>query len=305
MADEQHGKPRAYHLRKKEDPGEGLLRIALGKADEAREGLRRANVGSDPTDEVHAVRKDLKKLRAALRMVRTGLGSKRFGSQNELYRSAGRELSGTRDAEVKAETLEALIDQFGDEMPGEETMAWRSALAEERDHAIAGMKDDRAPIEDALAAVEKGREKLARRELRVSGSDLLDGLGVSYAAGREAMKAARKERSDESFHEWRKRAKDLWYQLRIVKKSWEPMVGEIADSAHELADYLGDHHDLAVLKEDLADRDFGEETEELQKAIDARQKQLTKSAFKLGERLYAEKPKAFRRRIGKYWKAWR
>ena len=298
--------PRAYHLRKKENPGEGVRRIVLGRTDRALEGLRRANTGNEPATEVHDVRKELKKIRSALRLVRTGLGDKRFKSLNRLYRDAGRELSGARDAQVKAETLEALIDQFGDDMPGEETMAWREHLAGEGVTAAANMKEDRTPIVEAIGHLEKARDKLAGKPIKAKRSDLFDGLDESYVSGREAMGVAAEDPSDENFHQWRKRAKDLWYQQRIVKKSWEPMIAEAADAAHELADYLGDHHDLAVLAEDLATRDIAAgEKSEIQAVIDRRQEQLADSAFDLGARIYAEKPKAFDRRMRSYWEAWR
>ncbi len=303
---EQPRKPRSYHLRKRENVGEGLRRIAIGRADKALEGLRRANTGSDPVSEVHAVRKDLKKLRSVLRLARRGLGEKRYARQNELYRDAGRELSGARDAEVMADTLEALIDQFGDEMPGEETMAWRADLAAVREAATTGMVDDRAPVEDAIAALQEGVENLRGKPVKVKRSQLLDAIALGYERGRDAMAVAREDPADENFHAWRKRAKDLWYQLRIVKKAWEPMIGEMADCAHELADYLGDHHDLFVLREDLGTQRMDpEEREELEAVVDRRQKELEKAAFALGDRLYAEKPKAFRRRIKAYLAAWR
>jgi CHAD domain-containing protein len=303
---QQPRNPRSYHLRKSEKVGEGLRRIAIGRADKALEGLRRAKAGDDPASEVHAVRKDLKKLRSVLRLAREGLGEKRSTRQDELYRDAGRELSGARDAEVMADTLEALIDQFGGDVPGEEKIAWRADLIVVRETATNGMNDDRAPIEDAIVRLEEGVENLRGKPVKVKRSQLLDGIALGYEQGRAAMATAQEDPTDENFHEWRKRAKDLWYQLRIIKKAWEPMVGEMIDCAHELTDYLGDHHDLVVLREDLGTRSIGTaEREELEAVIDRRQKELEKAAFALGERLYAEKPKAFRRRIKAYLRAWR
>ncbi|HET9185606.1 MAG TPA: hypothetical protein VFN82_05630, partial [Solirubrobacterales bacterium] len=69
---------------------------------------------------------------------------------------------------------------------------------------------------------------------------------------------------------------------------------------------LGDHHDLAVLRADLRRRNLGEaETAALEAAIDRRQEELASAALPLGRRLYAEPPKAFRRRLRAYWRAWR
>lgn len=105
-----------------------------------------------------------------------------------------------------------------------------------------------------------------------------------------------------------KRVKDLWYQLLIVRNAWPEVLGETADQAHELSDLLGDHHDLAVLRDDALERRellANGELERLLAAISDRQDELADKAISLGERVYAEKPKAFARRLGSYWSAWR
>jgi hypothetical protein len=48
-------------------------------------------------------------------------------------------------------------------------------------------------------------------------------------------------------HEWRKRAKDLWYHHRLLKDAWPGPVKAFADEADQLGKLLGDDHDLATL----------------------------------------------------------
>ena len=55
-------------------------------------------------------------------------------------------------------------------------------------------------------------------------------------------------------HEFRKRAKDLWYLLRLLAGAWPGLLDPSAEQLHELTEMLGDHHDLAVLGEDLGAR---------------------------------------------------
>ena len=45
---------------------------------------------------------------------------------------------------------------------------------------------------------------------------LADGLPTTYRRGRKAYEQARSEPGAESLHEWRKRSKDLWYELRLL-----------------------------------------------------------------------------------------
>jgi CHAD domain-containing protein len=119
------------------------------------------------------------------------------------------------------------------------------------------------------------------------------------------MEQASADPSAENVHQWRKRAKDLWYQLRIVHDAWPELLGETVDQAHDLADLLGDHHDLAILADDLRTRNDLDDRGAFEDAIEKRQEELLEAARRIGRRLYAEKPKAFRRRIKRYWVAWR
>jgi CHAD domain-containing protein len=119
------------------------------------------------------------------------------------------------------------------------------------------------------------------------------------------MKRVLADPSAENVHEWRKRAKDLWYQLRILRDAWPELLGVTVDQAHQLTDLLGDHHDLAVLADDLQSRHDLSDRDAFEDAIAQRQEELVEAALETGRRLYAEKPKAFRQRIKRYWLTWR
>jgi hypothetical protein len=80
-----------------------------------------------------------------------------------------------------------------------------------------------------------------------------------------------------------------------------------AEEIHEFTDLLGDHHDLAVLGEDLDGREeiAPADAKILRELIAAEGHALLIDALSLGERVYAEKPGAFARRLRAYWRAWR
>jgi CHAD domain-containing protein len=154
-----------------------------------------------------------------------------------------------------------------------------------------------------MEIIDAGRDELAAWDLGKDTWKLVEpGLLRAYADGRGALAEVRANPSIEGVHEWRKRAKDLWYHLRILGELWPGVLGETADAAHDLADRLGDHHDLAVLAADLETRDTVE-PEAIRALIELRQQELLAGAVALGERLYAEKPKAYGRRMKAYWKA--
>jgi CYTH domain-containing protein/CHAD domain-containing protein len=297
------GASRAYRLERKEGPAEGATRIAAGRAEKAIEELACLDRGEPSAAAVHAARKDMKKLRALLRLVRAEIGEERFRKENERYRDVGRRLAESRDAEVKIETLAALRERFGGELPVASLAAWRAELEAERD-AVGGGGELVSRV--AIAEIEVGRDEISRWDLSSDSWDLLaPGLRRSYRRGLREMKRVREKRRADDVHSWRKRVKDLWYQLRLVRGAWPEVVGETAEQAHELADLLGDHHDLTLLAEDLAGRERLAARASLSAAIERRQEALLDAALDLGRRIYAEKPKAFMRRMALYWDAWR
>jgi CYTH domain-containing protein/CHAD domain-containing protein len=298
---------RAYRLADGESAAEGARRVARGRAGKAVERLREAGDG-DFADAVHGARKDLKKLRAVLRLVRDDLGKELFQRENRRYRDAARLLSESRDAEVKLATLRGLEDQFGGKLPAGPLLNWTEALEADRERvAGAGDSEMEAKLARAIELIEAGEEEIPAWPLRAGSWQLLEpGLSRTYGDGRAAHRAAAKEGSAASVHEHRKRAKDLWYDLRLLSDAWPGLLEATADQAHALTDLLGDHHDLTVLAEDLEGRvGVVAERGAFGKAIAQRQAELLDGALDLGERVYAEKPKHFRRRLRAYWRAWR
>ena len=124
---------------------------------------------------------------------------------------------------------------------------------------------------------------------------------------RSACLSGRAAKADErDLHAWRKRVKDLWYHVRLLEPLSPGALHGYAGEAHHLSDLLGEDHDLAVLRETLlADGAVPADLDSVVTLIDHRREQLQAEALQVGARLYVEKPKAFRRRIRAYWKAWR
>lgn len=293
---------REYRLQADEELAEGLKRVAFGRVEQALERLRGSAGELDSADAVHGARKDLKKLRTVLRLLRGELPKGVYEEEMRCYREAARMLSPARDAEVKLEALDALVGQASG-LPEEAVAAWRQILDRDREAAANATGDAQAAIE----MLEAGLARIEGWRLEEDSWKLIGGaVKRSYRRGRQAMRAAERDPREESFHRWRKRAKDLWYELRLLEAVWPEALRSLADETHRLSDLLGNHHDLAVLREDLHERRLGEEeTRALEAAIDSRQEQLAAEALDLGQRIYAERPKDFTRRLRRYWQAWR
>lgn len=80
-----------------------------------------------------------------------------------------------------------------------------------------------------------------------------------------------------------------------------------AEDAGRLADLLGDDHDLGVLRQTLTRDhvDVAVDLDAVVQLIDHRRSELHTEAIHLGERVYAETPPAFARRMKRRWKAGR
>lgn len=302
MVPADRGRP--YRLARDEELAAGLTRVAAGRAAAALERLRDSRAGElDTASAVHGARKDLKRLRTVLRLLRAELGRKRYRRAKARFREAARALSRTRDAEVKLVTLEAL-SAHALPLPEGAVDSWRKILERDR-AAAAGMAGDE-PLAVAIAQIEAGLEEIGAWGLEGdSWKTIGPALTRSYRDGRRAMKAA-PTGGEDGLHEWRKRAKDLWHELRLLGDAWSGPLEATAAETHRLSELLGDHHDLAVLREDLHERNLGEEqTRALEAAIDRRQEELAAAAMALGRRLYAERPTDFSRRLRRYWQAWR
>ncbi len=256
---------------------------------------------------VHDSRKRSKKLRGLIRLVRPALGHD-YRPANDAFRDAGRELSPLRDAHAALTTFDALVAASSDLLPDGGLGAVRSglaALAEEATHA----EDPRPRAERAAELFRDGRHRLTRTNLDARGWDAVGpGLEKTYRAGRRALAEARGRPEPAAVHEWRKRAKDAWYHVRLLRGAAPSILEPLEERLHDVSDALGDAHDLAVIRDRLRaapDRFGGQaQVRAACNLADERRVMLEKRALRLGARLYAEKPKAYADRMGAYWWVW-
>jgi CHAD domain-containing protein len=296
----------AYRLAAEEDPVEGLYRCAREQLDSAIENLAADGQG-DPVRAIHEARKSLKKARSVMRLARGALTREARSRDNTALRDAGRALARARDADVLLQALDALAERYAGQLPKQTFAAVRKRLKADQRRARAGLGAARKAEADELRAV---RTRMDEWPVRADGWKVIEtALKRSYRRGRAAFARTRGASDDDNLHEWRKREKDLWYHLRLLRPTSFAIVGGQADAAHGLSDLLGDDHDLVVLRSVLSESPHDEadvpaDIDALLSLIDHRREQLRTEAFLAGERLYAERPKVFVRRMRRYRKAW-
>lgn len=256
---------------------------------------------------IHDARKQLKKSRAALRLLRNAIGEIAYRRENTALRDAARPLGVARDSRVLSVALDDLVERFDPAIRSLKLDKFRRVLRQEQ-----------TSTRQAITLTLVNRQRKALRDVKgrserwnMTGDDwqvIGAGLERIYRGGRKRMKAAASSRASEDLHDWRKQVKYLWHQLQILEPAWPGPLGELADQAHKLADHLGDDHDLAVLHTKVrahAEVFEGKDYDALAAVLDRRRKQLQDKAFKLGARIFEEKPRRFVKRIGQYWQLWR
>jgi CHAD domain-containing protein len=292
----------AYRLDARQTARASVLAAIDGQLEGAIESLS-VNDPDERPAAIHDARKRLKKARSALRMVRRSVGKGTARRLNDELRAIAATLSGRRDADVLVETVDALHERFPGRVPAATFEALRERLAQQA--AAAGADDDHA---DQIARLEAVREQLAEADFsRVRWKSVGMGIDRAYRRGRKGYKGA-SHASTEELHQWRKRAKDLWYHHRLIKDANPSVAAAYAKDAHQLSDLLGDDHDLAVVRATIVHQDPPAATapvdlDPVVDLIDARRAELQAQARELARRLFAESPKAFSRRTHTYLRA--
>ena len=295
-----------YRFESDENVDEAFARCGREQLDRAVRELSE-EIDRDPVTAVHSARKALKKERALLRVAHGAIPARQRRRQQAVLRAASRSLSEARESEALVHTTDQLAKQFAGQIPAASFAAVRERLererAAERTRLFTVTRNNEA-VQELGAA----RLRVDEVNLRPGGWQALDqGVLRTYRRGRKAFHVARQEPTSDALHAWRKRVKDLWYELRLLGAVCGPAVRGQAKEADRLAELLGDDHDLAMLSHALAGAigDLPVDLEPLRGLIDYRRARLEAEAFAVGERLYAEKPKAFRRRLRRAWRAGR
>jgi CHAD domain-containing protein len=295
----------AFCFKRRESVAKAARRLARNRIEHALECLKEC----DRAEAIHCVRKDIKKMRAVLRLVRTEIQKKQRLRITKLLREAAGHLAAPRDVYVKAVTLKNLARHFRGQLTPGALRHVRAELRNDLDKEMRRFAKNKSVRR--VARILRGVAKKSDR-LKVSGKGwkaLAPGVKKAYADGQQAYRTALKDPAPGNFHQWRKGAKDLWYQVTLLRPLWPEQMDATAHELEQLGECLGDDHDLAVLQqaveEKYASDGHARELATLKGLIDERQCELRALALALGSRFYAEKPSAFCNRLAGCWRIWR
>src|SRR5665213_801612 len=188
----------AFQLMADESIAKGIRRIARGQSAKALDGLT-GQGGADLEEVVHDARKRLKRVRAVIRLARDGLGRRLAEREDTLFREAGRPLSEVRDAEVRLQALDDLVERHGDQGRPEVIGSAREMLLHRKREVCRRVLDQGDALAKVARAMEEARSDVKRWKVAGDDWDALEGgLERIYRRGRRALREASEAPTDES-----------------------------------------------------------------------------------------------------------
>lgn len=295
-----------YYIESSESIPASIKRVAGEQTDKAVAGFLEIET---PDEAIHKARKHLKKLRALMRLIRDELGEKAYKEENIFYRDLGRDLEDLRDITSLLETIGLLKNRFEDYIKPETFQPLENYLLDERAALKTKQLQNGNRIKNVILELKQSSGRIEHLPIEPDcWEEVLSSVKRVYKRGYEAYHDNLSEPTSESMHEWRKRIKYLWYHHRLLRKAWPEIMTAFRHQCKDLSDMLGDYHDLALLKNKMTDIQAqlpGETVQVLDALASKQQETLLEKSYLLGERIYAEKPKAFSRRLEHYLNPWR
>lgn len=256
----------------------------------------------------HEIRKSVKRIRAVLQLVRSDLETQ-FKEWNDLLRTVNRTLSSARDFDVCRQTVQELLPRSS---PAHRTVLERLHTELTRQQALISGElpvDPRPVLGSTLLTV---KSALLEWQPEQTGFGLIRPAVRRMA--RQARRLIRRLQQDpthDGLHALRKIVKRRLYWLEALQPIWPRGLQAERKLVDILADDLGKHHDLAVLREHLQSSAEGLAASEakpvksVSRRLVRRQRKLEVRSLRLARYLFAERPQAFSRRWNAFVKVWR
>jgi CHAD domain-containing protein len=277
--------------------GPALRAIAIHMLAGARAAITDPQRSSQ--DAVHDFRRAMKEWRALMRLLAPFIvDAERWRTE---ARDHARSLAHARDGQ-------AALNAFDDLLKTGMVLSQRSAATvRDRIEALRA-SEERAVLNDELRDAIVAWLDAAAASVELWPLDPFDfaaiaaQLTIGYRSARQHLPADWPLATPEELHALRRRVVDHRHQMELVEPLW-PRFGRMwTDEAERLRDRLGKCQDLAVLGRLTGPHQpLAHWRSRLTPACAERRTQLSHRAARIARRLFAERPKAFRRRLETLW----
>jgi CHAD domain-containing protein len=279
--------------------------LAQGLRAAARDILADAHkVLEDPlrseAEAVHDFRKAMKRWRALLRLLSPYLAD--GGALRMDARDIARRLTASRDNQAALEALADLAkhNERGLSARTQQNLRMRLSGAAQQTETLTLTSEMRDRLRASLLVAADSIERWPLEQLTFR--DVADRLTSTYRRARRLLPEAWAGADPEHLHELRKRVVEHRYQMELIEPLWPRLIRVWVEEAQRLRERLGRCQDLEVLRRTVEPhRPLAPWRSRVTPLIAARRSSQTAAAARIAARLFAEKPKAFRRRIQSLW----
>ncbi|HVK82515.1 MAG TPA: CHAD domain-containing protein [Kofleriaceae bacterium] len=269
-----------------------LVRAFAAAVQDAKDAANEVEHG--PTKAVHDARKALRRARAVLELVAGALPKHERSAVRKALQEARRALSTARDHAVAPDTA-------GELALGEEDRGTARRVLELAAEAVPAMSELKQLVAESAARAAAQLEALeAALPQELAWEVVVDGLAGTYAEARRARRAGK--RSKPWFHTWRRRSKELTYQLDLLAEHAGPRLAAIHSEIEGVTDTMSPAVDLIMLRDFVTTYAQGippADIDHLKSAIEAQLSDLMKEARRAGRDSFRQGSRKFRKRLTK------
>lgn len=281
-----------------------VIRISLVIIDETILEINQNETDNDSL--VHDLRKNVKNLRALLKLLRKETGEEFFKKNNFTLRDLNSRSAAIRNYSALIKLIQSISKQ-------NESEAYRETLS----LLLLRLQSDfeevkRVTTYDTLfkynqTHLEKYKSQL--NNLKINETRFVSikaGITRVYSAGIGSFEIAIENPQEKTLHEWRKNLKDLYYCSLTLTPIWKPVLKSLTKELKVLADMLGELHDFYELThyiQSLIDNPY--DFSNIYRLIENNQTDLMDSSFQLGKKIFAESSEQFSERIKAYYKSFK
>jgi len=247
-----------------------------------------------PNAAVHDYRKALRRARAVLSLVSCSLPKSERRAVRRALQEARRALSIARDHAVAPETLSQLA-------LGEVERETANAIIANATESLPPLSEIKQLLAEGAARAAAQVEALeAALPATIEWDSVIKGVRGIYDEARRARRAGKKNKR--AFHTWRRRSKELTYQLELLAGYAGANVAELHHEIEGVTDAQGPAVDVIMVRDFVRTFAQGiapEAFDGLMLAVDAQLDDLMRDARSAGKDAYRPAPRKFARRLAK------
>lgn len=213
------------------------------------------SIEKDTDFHIHETRKNYKRCRAFIRLIRSGIEEDTFKRWNALFRDQAAHFAPYRDSVIISKSLSKLCRKSENLHIARILDKYAQAAYEQHLENIKSLNLNRAPIDGIISDLIALKSEMDSTELSGEiSSILLNSFKIGFNDGQKLMIRSIKSNDPETLHEWRKAQKYLLYQLKffypLVEKEHHYILSQLDNSQ----EYLGLNHDYYILEKLVLER---------------------------------------------------